>query len=189
MNGLFLGTPNHCPPHHYINWWFDRSLWHDLIGLMLIHFPSIYLFFSWYFIPLGYIVLCTYRFIFHVWYFSHIILLHPISNSILFLSSLSSLIYSFWILSSSLIYSYWTSSDSWFVRLSAHIAFYTRGYGVYHWVFEPCFLSFLSPYYLSLCYILGLKTTLKPQYHALCFDNSHVGDTWDWLESILIMIA
>ena len=58
-----------------------------------------------------------------------------------------------------------------------------------HWVFEPCFLSFLSPYYLSLCYVLGLKTTLRPWYHASCFDSSHVGDTWDWLENILIMIG
>ena len=130
---LFLRIPDHYPLHLYIHWWIDCSSWLDLSGLVLIHFPSIYLFFSWYFIPLGYIVLCTYRFIFRVWYFSHIILIHPISNSILFLSSLSSLIYSFWILSSSLIYSYWTSSDSWFVRLSAHIAFYTRGYGVSHW--------------------------------------------------------
>ena len=58
-----------------------------------------------------------------------------------------------------------------------------------HWVFKPCFLSFLSPYYLSLRYVLGLKTTLRPWYHASCFDSSHVGDTWDWLESILIMIS
>ena len=81
------------------------------------------------------------------------------------------------------------SLDPWFVRLSAHIAFYTRGYGVYHWVFDHCFLSFLSPYYHSLRYVPGLKTTLRPRYHALCFDSSHVGDTWDWLESILIMIG
>ena len=31
-----------------------------------------------------------------------------------------------------------------------------------HWVFEPCFISFLSPYYLSLSYVLGLKTTFRP---------------------------
>ena len=173
-NGLFLGTPNHCSPYHNIHWWFDRSPWLDLSGLVLIHFPSIYLFFPWYFIRLGYIVLHTYLFIFRVWYFSHTILIHPISSSILFLSSLSSLIYSSWILSSSLIYSYWMSSDQWFVRLSTHIAFYTRGYGVYHWVFESCFLSFLSPYYLSLRYVPGLKTTLRPRYHALYFDSSHV---------------
>ena len=32
--------------------------------------------------------------------------------------------------SSSSIYSYWMSSDPWFMRLSAHIAFYTWGYEV-----------------------------------------------------------
>ena len=67
---LFLGTPDHCFLHHYIHWWFDRSPWLDLSGLVLIHFPLIYLFLSWYFIRLGYIVLCTYRFIFRVQYFS-----------------------------------------------------------------------------------------------------------------------
>ena len=48
----------------------------------------------------------------------------------IFLSSLSSLIYSSLILSSSLIYSYWTSPNPWFMRLSVHIAFYTWGYKV-----------------------------------------------------------
>ena len=84
---------------------------------MLIHFPLIYLFLSWYFIRLGYIVFCTYRFIFRVQYFPHIIFVHPINNSIFFISSISSSIHSSWILSSSLIYSYWTFSDPWFVRL------------------------------------------------------------------------
>ena len=121
---LFLGTPDNCLLHHYIHWWFDCSSWLDLSGLALIHFPSIYLFLSWYFIHLAYIVLCSYRFTFRVRYFPHIILIHLISSSILFISSLSSLMYS------SSIYSYWTSSDPWFRRLSAYIAFYTRGYGV-----------------------------------------------------------
>ena len=130
---FFLGTPDNCLLHHYIHWWFDCSSWLDLSGLALIHFPSIYLFLSWYFIRLAYIVFCSYRFTFRVQYFPHIILIHPISNSTFFISSISSLIHSSWILSSSLIYSYWTSSDPWFVRLFAHIAFYTRGYEVSHW--------------------------------------------------------
>ena len=126
----FLGTQDHCLLHHYIHWWFNCSSWLDLSGLTLIHFPSIYLFLSWYFIRFAYIVLCSYQFTFRVRYFPHIIFIHLISSSILFLYSLSSLMYSSWILSSSSIYSYWTSSDPWFRRLSAHIAFYTRGYGV-----------------------------------------------------------
>ena len=39
--------------------------------------------------------------------------------------------------------------------------------GFYHWVFESCFLSFLSPYYLSLRYVPSLKTTLRPWHHTL----------------------
>ena len=91
---IFLGTPNHCHLHHYMHWWFDCSSWLDLIGLALIHFPSIYLFLSWYFIRFAYIVLCSYQFTFHVQYFPHIILIHPISSLIFFISSLLSLIYS-----------------------------------------------------------------------------------------------
>ena len=127
---IFLGTSNHCLLHHYIRWWFDYSPWLDLSGLVFIHFSSIYLFLSWYRICLAYIVLCSYQFTFHVQYFPHIILIHPINSLIFFISSHSSLIYSSWILSSSLIYSYWTSLGPWFMRLSVHIAFYTRGYGV-----------------------------------------------------------
>ena len=126
----FLGTQDHCLLHHYIHWWFNCSSWLDLSGLTLIHFPSIYLFLSWYFIRFAYIVLCSYQFTFRVRYFPHIILIHLISSLILFLYSLSSLMYSSWILSSSSINSYWTSLDPWFWRLFAHIAFYTRGYEV-----------------------------------------------------------
>ena len=130
---LFLGTPDHCFLHHYIHWWFDRSPWLDLSGLVLIHFPLIYLFISWYFIHLAYVVLCSYRFTFRVQYFLHIILIHPINSLIFFISSFSSLIYSSLILFSSPIYSYWTFSNPLFMRLSAHIAFYTREYGISHW--------------------------------------------------------
>ena len=38
----------------------------------------------------------------------------------------------------------------------------TRGYGFDHWVFEPSFPSFLSPYHLGLRYVPCLKTTLRP---------------------------
>ena len=124
-NDLLLRTLNHCLLHQSIRWWFDCFLWLDLSRSVLIHFPLIYLFFSWYLIHLAYIDLYSYQFTFYVRYFPHIILVHPISSSILFISSLSSLIYSSWILSSSSIYSYWTSSDPWFMRLHSHIAFYT----------------------------------------------------------------
>ena len=113
-NDIFLGTSNYCLLHQFIRWWFDCFSWLDLSRSMLTHFHLIYLFFSWYLIHLAYIDLHSYRFTFYVQYFRHIILVHPISSLILFLSSLSSLIYSSWILSSSPIYSYWMSLGPWF---------------------------------------------------------------------------
>ena len=50
-------------------------------------------------------------------------------------------------------------------------------------IFEPSFLSFLSPYYLGLRYVLCLKTTLRPLLHIV-FDNSHVGNTQAWSKII-----
>ena len=45
-------------------------------------------------------------------------------------------------------------------------------------IIEPSFLSFLSPYYLSLRYVPCLKTTLRPWLHILCL-TAH---TWAILE-------
>ena len=60
----------------------------------------------------------------------------------------------------------------------------TRGYGDYIiGIFEPSFLSFLSPYYLSLFYVPCLKTTLRPLLYIV-FDSSHVGNTRAWSEII-----
>ena len=102
----FPRDSDHCLLHQSIHWRFGCSSWLGLSRSMLIHFPSICLFLLWYFIHLAYIVLCSYQFTFRVRYFPHIILILSISSSILFIYSLSSLIYSSWILSSSPIYSY-----------------------------------------------------------------------------------
>lgn len=60
----------------------------------------------------------------------------------------------------------------------------TRGMGIIIiGIFKPCFLSFLSPYYLSLRYVSCLKTTLRPLLHIV-FYSSHVGNTWAWSEII-----
>ena len=54
------------------------------------------------------------------------------------------------------------------LRSGTHDVFYAlhfmhEGYGDYIiGIFEPSFLSFLSPYYLGLRYVLCLKTTLRP---------------------------
>ena len=65
------------------------------------------------------------------------------------------------------------------VTFSTHCISCTRGMGDYIiGIFEPSFLSFLSPYYLGLRYVLCLKTTLRPLLHALCL-TAH---TWAILE-------
>ena len=45
--------------------------------------------------------------------------------------------------------------------------FIHEGMGFDHWVFEPNFPSFLSPYHPSIRYVLSLKTTLRPWHHTL----------------------
>ena len=75
------------------------------------------------------------------------------------------------------------------LRSGTHDVFYAlhlmhEGYEDYIiGIFEPSFLSFLSPYYLSLRYVPSLKTTLRPLLHIV-FDSSHMGNTRDWLEII-----
>ena len=128
---LFPGALDHCLPHHYIHQWFNCSPWLDLSKSVLIHF-SFDLFFSSHGSSF---VLLTLLFV-HIDLHSmfdifHISFLH-IPSAVQYSSffSLSSLIYSSWIISSSPICSYWTSSNMWFMRLSAHIAFYTQGYEI-----------------------------------------------------------
>ena len=79
------------PSLHTLVIWLFSMTWFEWISAHSFSFD--HLFISWYFIHLAYIVLCSYRFTFPVRYFPHIILIHPISSSIFFISSLSSLIY------------------------------------------------------------------------------------------------
>ena len=59
----------------------------------------------------------------------------------------------------------------------------TRGYGFDHWVFEPSFPSFLSPYHLGLRYVLCLKTTLRPRDQTLSLTVfTWTGFLVDWLK-------
>ena len=165
---IFLGAPNHCLLHHYIHWWFDCSPWLDLSGLVLIHFPSIYLFLSWYFVLLAYIVLCSYPFTFRVRYFPHIILIHP---SIIWYSSF--LLFHHWYIHLGFFlhhrYIHIRHPQIHGIWHSLHILhFIHKGMGFHIGIIEPSFHSFFSPYYLSLHYVLNLKTTLKPWHHTLC---------------------
>ena len=52
--------------------------------------------------------------------------------------------------------------------------FIYEGMSFDHWVFEPSFLSFLSPYHLSLRYVPRLKTTLRPWDQM----SSSAASTW-----------
>ena len=70
------------------------------------------------------------------------------------------------------------------LRSRIHDIFYAlhlmhEGYGDYIiGIFEPSFLSFLSPYYLNLRYVPHLKTTLWSWLHTLCL----MAHTWAILE-------
>ena len=77
----------------------------------------------------------------------------------------------------------------WILRFFEHITFYTWGYEILSLGLLSLVSFHSSLYYPILCYILGLKTTMRPWCHTLCFDCSHMGDTWDRSVSILIMIV
>ena len=63
----------------------------------------------------------------------------------------------------------WEPLGPWLMRFFFYaLHLMHEGYGDYIIrIFEPNFLSFLSPYYLSLHYISCLKTILKPWLHTL----------------------
>ena len=78
----------------------------------------------------------------------------------------------------------WEPLSPGFMTFPTHCISCMRGMGiVIIGIFEPSFLSFLSPYYLSLRYIPCLKTTLRPLLHIV-FDSSHVGNTRAWSKII-----
>ena len=66
------------------------------------------------------------------------------------------------------------------LRSIAHGIYYTccisymRAWVSDHWVFEPSFPSFLSPYHLGLRYVPCLKTTLRPWDQM----SSSAASTW-----------
>ncbi|RVW37275.1 hypothetical protein CK203_088179 [Vitis vinifera] len=52
--------------------------------------------------------------------------------------------------------------------------FIYEGMSFDHWVFEPSFLSFLSPYHLGLRYVPCLKTTLRPWDQDVVFSSLYL---------------
>ena len=62
---------------------------------------------------------------------------------------------------------FWLPLGPWLMTFFLCITFCTWGYGFDQQVFELSFPSFLSPYHLSLCYILYLETILRPRDQTL----------------------
>ena len=176
-NDLLLRTLNHCLLHQSIRWWFDCFLWLDLSRSVLIHFPSIYLFFSWYLIHLAYIDLYSYQFTFYVRFFHTSFLYIPLVVRY----------YSF------LLFHHWYIHLGFFLHHryihighpqihglwdSIHILhFIHRGMRFYHWDYWALFPFISSPYYLSLRYVMSLKDHPEAMTSHIVFDSSYVGDT------------
>ena len=112
----------------------------------------------------------TYWYTFVVWY-----LLHIIHMLLWWFDKLSFLLFLH-------RHFLWLPLGPWLMRFFLCITSCTRGYGFDHWVFEPSFPSFLSPYHLGLRYVACLKTTLRPWDQTL----SLTVFTWrvyvDWLK-------
>ena len=154
MSGLLLGALGHCPFHHCVRYWRDflsYLIWadHHLFSYFMLHHHP------------------RFHFCFIIFYFA--------SYSVLIVTSLSGLVLSShhhytsrhqFGFSSLHHHSYHVHSRHLQVHGSRYflymLHFIHEGMGFDHWVFEPSFPSFLSPYHPSLRYVLSLKTTLRP---------------------------
>ena len=137
------------PPLHH--WWYDFLLlyWY---GLIIIHSPfllPLYLLIHFQiFVPL-FIHFLTYWYTFLFWY-----LLHIIHMFHWWFDHLSFLLFHY-------RHFLWLPLGPWLKRFF-YALHYTWGYGFDHWIFEPSFPSFLSPYHPDLRYVPCLKSTLRP---------------------------
>ncbi|RVW81566.1 hypothetical protein CK203_049477 [Vitis vinifera] len=78
------------------------------------------------------------------------------------------------------------SSGPWLMRFALYMLhFIYEGMSFDHWVFEPSFLSFLSPYNLGLRYVPCLKTTLRPWDQM----SSSAASTWAVVFGLLGSLA
>ena len=100
-------------------------------------------------------LLPTYWYTFLIWY-----LLHIIHMFHWWFDHLSFLLFLHW-------HFLWLPLGPWLMRFLLSITSCTRGYEFDHWVFEPSFPSFLSPYHPGLRYVPCLKITLRPQDQML----------------------
>ena len=148
---FLLGSPDHCLTHH------------SIIGDMTF---SYCIDMDWSsFIPLSY-CLCisssisksSFHFLSISYILIHIFVLIPSSHH----SHVSLMVWLLIFLSFRHRHFLWLPLGPWLMRFFLCITSYTWGYGFDHWVFEPSFPSFLSPYHPGLRYVLCLKTTLRP---------------------------
>ena len=106
-----------------------------------------------------------------VWCSLHIIITHINISSFCFICPLIDIIFTLGILKSMAHGIHYTCCIS-----------YMRAWVFYHWVFEPSFPSFLSPYHLGLRYVPCLKTTLRPWDQMLSSAASTWTDAWDLVD-------
>ena len=137
------------PSFHH--WWYDFPLlyWY---GLIIIHstfsLPSFVCHHLFSDLCLTFYPFPTYWYTFPIRYLFHIIhMFHWWFDYSSFLS------FHHW-------HFLWLPLDPWLMRFFLCIT-------SYHWVFEPSFPSFLSPYHPSLRYVSCLKTTLRPRDQML----------------------
>ena len=153
MSDLFTrvsGSLSYPPFHH---WWYDFSF----IVLTWVDHHSFHFLIVFFCIPLP-----LSRSSFH--FLSIPYLLIPITDLIPFShhSHISLMVWLLIFLSFRHRHFLWLPLGPWLMRFFLCITSYTWGYGFDHWVFEPSFPSFLSPYHLGLRYVPCLKTTLRP---------------------------
>ena len=106
-----------------------------------------------------------------VWYSLHIIITHVTISSFCFICLLINIIFTLGIIRSMAHGIHYTCCIS-----------YMRVWVFYHWVFEPSFPSFLSPYHLSLRYVPCLKTTLRPWDQMSSLTASTWTSVWDLVD-------
>ena len=154
MSNLLLRSPNHCLVYHCIisDMTFPSLHWYGLIIIHFAFFMSFYVFLTVSFLILIDSTSYSFLTLIHVsdsipssHYSPTLLIVWPLLIFLLLLSTFPLVTF----------------------RSIAHEIFscitsYTQGYGFDHWVFESSIPSFLSPYHLSLRYILFLKTTLRP---------------------------
>ena len=153
-SNLLLGTPGHCPVHHYVCCWCDFPpclIWVDhcsfLYYLLHHHFP----FCSWFVIlisPLAFFF-PYHTLLLPVWHSTYIVLTYPAIRSFFFITSLS------------MSHSCWAHSSPWLTSFSIHVAFHIWGHG-FLIIGYLSLVSFHFYYPITLAYVTS--RVLRPPW-------------------------